>query len=171
VYLLYSHSIHKIFHHLSQLFFYSKASPMGGRKKDVMVHGFHGGFGLGFLNLIGMVLFFGFIFMLIKGFAMRSSGRDFRGYGPWAHKRCGPQHVKQDDAMQTARDRFARGEMDQEQFETVKTGLAKEQPQEPTQSWKGWSQDSALELARMRFAKGEITLEEYETIKKGLQNG
>ena len=136
------------------------------------MHGFHGGFGLGFLNLIGMVLFFGFIFMLIKGFAFRMNGRSGpRGVGPLAYKRCGPDW-KQGDAVQVARERFARGEMNQEQFETVRAGLEKEQtPETPPHFARAWGHsDAALELARLRFAKGEISLEEYEAIKKGLQN-
>ncbi len=133
--------------------------------------GFHGGFGLGFLNLIGMVLFFSFIVMLIKGFAYRSSGHgpgSPRGFSLWNHTRCGHHSLKHDNAMQTARERFAKGEVNQEEFETIKTGLAKDQPQEPTQPWKDWSNDSALELARLRCAKGEITLEEFEAVKKTL---
>jgi putative membrane protein len=136
------------------------------------MHGFHGGFGLGFLNLIGMVLFFGFIFMLVKGFAFRMNGRGYpRGFGPMTHKHCGHEGWKHNDAMQLARERFARGEMNQEQFETIKAGLEKDQFSEMPSRPKNWPHsDGALELARMRFAKGEISLEDYEAIKKGLQN-
>ncbi|HLV12235.1 MAG TPA: SHOCT domain-containing protein [Trueperaceae bacterium] len=100
-----------------------------------MIHGFgHGagfGFGLGFLNLIGMVLFFLLVFWVIKALVRGSwrngpgprgdgegSGRPGWWGGPW-HRYDGGQ----DEALQIARARFARGDITLEEFEAVKRAL------------------------------------------------
>lgn len=131
----------------------------------------------GFLfNLLFFVLFIAFILWLFKGMRrgrwghawkrMRPAGGSW-GRGDWFHS---------DEAMETARERFAKGEVTQEQYETIKTGLENERAKEvrePREDWNWknwWHRDNALEIARMRFARGEISLEEYKAIKRGLES-
>ncbi len=119
------------------------------------------GFGFGFLNFLGTVLFILAIIWLIK-FVVRGG----RG-GPWGGRPHRWQH-QQDDAMRTARERFAAGEMSREQYDEVRSGLGgSESTHAGPPRWFGGG-DSAMELARLRFAKGELTRDEYETIRKGL---
>ncbi|RIH88105.1 SHOCT domain-containing protein [Calidithermus roseus] len=119
------------------------------------------GFGLAFLNFLGLLLFFIFLFWAFHFFVWgRPSWR-----GDWRHMR-GP--LAGDEALKAARERFAKGEISREEYERIKAGLEQEQAPD---DWKTfWHRDSALEVARLRFARGEITLEEFEVIKKGLQN-
>ena len=137
-----------------------------------LMHMGYGGFGLGFLNFIGTILFFIFLFWLFKMFAF---GRGWRGGKPWKHMKYagGPwargEWKGSDDAVETARERFARGEISKEQYDAIKSGLEAEKAKEGEHDWRSfWKRDEALELARLRFARGEIGLEEYEAIKKGL---
>jgi uncharacterized membrane protein len=154
--------------------------------------GFYGhglGFGLGFLNFIGTILFFIFIFMLIKFFirGSRYAGhRPWHGRGDWSKDdwgRRGPPWMREefwqgrkegsrpwswyseagDEAMSVARERLAQGEITPEQFEAVKGGLKVDMADSSSGRF-----DKALHLARLRFAKGEITLEEFEAVKKTL---
>jgi len=129
------------------------------------------GFGLGFLNFIGTILFIVFLFWVFRWFVFgrgwrgRHWGRGWRGMkyagGPWSGG--------SDDAVETARERYARGEITKEQYEAIKAGLEKERYSEAQEDWRGfWKRDQALEVARVRFAKGEISLEEYQAIKKNL---
>lgn len=137
------------------------------------MHGF--GFGLGFLNLIGTVLFFVFLFWVFKyAFrGMRDGGRgpwEWRGPGSHRHSSHGPwgDQSDSDAAMKTARERLAKNEISVEEFETLKRGLGRDEPQEsPRDSFRS---DSALETARLRFAQGEMSAEEFEAIKKALQS-
>ena len=132
-------------------------------------------------NLLFFVFFIGFILWMVRGFK-----RGRWGHGPWKQMKYagGPWGLKPErmregmkgwfdsegDAQQTARERFARGEITLEQFQTIKAGLEAEQAQATRQAKSFWNRDSALETARMRFAKGEISLEEYEAIKQGLES-
>ena len=145
-----------------------------GRGGYGMAHGMHGfGFGLGFLNLIGTVLFFFFLFwvakFVIRGIRYSGGGRGPRGgYGRGFRRRFERSFERNfdgpDDALQTARDRLARSEITPEEFETIKQGLGTP----PSQSF--WDNDDALSTARQRFAQGDITLEEFEAVKKALQS-
>jgi putative membrane protein len=131
------------------------------------------GFGLGFLNFIGTILFFIFLFWLFKMFAF---GRGWRGGKPWKQMKYagGPWGrggwYKGEDAVETARERFARGEISKEQYDAIKAGLDAEKSMEADgHDWRSfWKRDDALEVARVRFAKGEISLEEYRAIKQAL---
>jgi uncharacterized membrane protein len=161
----------------------------------------HGlGFGLGFLNLIGTILFFAFIFMVIKFFikggryaAYRNwSGHESHGRGDWNRGDGGrggwnrgapwmrgnegqgkgdfrpwhgntPSAGADDEAMSVARERLAQGEINPEQFETIKGGLKVDMSDAPM-----GRHDKAVHLARLRFAKGEISLEEFNAVKKTL---
>ena len=90
--------------------------------------------------------------------------------GPWGR---GDWLRGGDEAMETARERFARGEVTKEQYEAIKTGLENERAADAREdwNWRGWwNRDSALEIARMRFARGEISLEELEAIRRGLES-
>ncbi|MDX2006419.1 MAG: SHOCT domain-containing protein [Meiothermus sp.] len=155
-----------------------------------LAHGYGYGFNpflafFGFLfNLLFFFLFIAFLVWLVRGMKrgrwgnngwrqMRTAG------GPWG---WGPERMRDmrdkakgwfegaDDAMEVARERFAKGEISREQLETIRAGLHAEQAQAERQAKSFWSRDSALETARMRFAKGEISLEEYESIKRGLES-
>lgn len=144
-----------------------------------MAHGFGYGFGFnpffaffGFLfNLLFFVLFIGLIVWALRGFRRGRWGR-----GPWrgmGYRRFGNWMEGSDDAMNTLRERFARGEINREEYERIKAGLESQRAKEAhdENGWRPWwNRDSALETARTRFAKGEITLEEFEAIKKGLQS-
>jgi len=132
---------------------------------QAMGHGMHGfGFGLGFLNLIGTLLFFFFLFWVAK-FVIRGVRYSSGGRGPWSWRgRSFHKHHGTDDALQTARDRLARSDITPEEFETIKQGLGTQPAQESF-----WGGDDALSTARQRFAQGELTLEEFEAVKKALQ--
>lgn len=131
------------------------------------------GFGLGFLNFLGTILFFIFLFWVFKAFVF---GRGWRGgYGRgWRHmKSAGGPWGRSDDATEAARERYARGDISKEQYEAIKTGLESEKSRESHDDWRDWrgfwNRDKALEVARVRFARGEISLEEYQAIKQGLE--
>jgi uncharacterized membrane protein len=144
------------------------------------------GFGFGFLNFIGTILFFVLLFALLRMFlrGARYSGMGRGGWGgPWMGGRHGwGRHGwggmmggwnGRDDALETARERLAKSEITPEQFEAIKKGLETRRQRDEDQSWRGWmggSKDDALETARMRFARGEISAEEFEMIKKALEN-
>lgn len=164
-------------------------------------HGMHGlGFGLGFLNFIGTILFFFFIFMVIKFFIRGSRYAGHRGWhgrgdwsksdwkrgdgntggwnrgAPWMREEFWQQRKEgfrpggrdwnsdsDDEAMSVARERLAQGEINPEQFETIKGGLKVDMSDSS-----GGRFDKAVHLARLRFAKGEITSDEFEAVKKTL---
>lgn len=145
--------------------------------------GAHVGFGLGFLNFLGTILFFLFLFMLFKVLfrGMRYGGPrggwSSRGWGgpPWSRHGHGPSaghggrggHPSDDEAMTTARERFAEGEVDADAFAAVKQALAADRPA-GDEGHGPRRFDRALSLARMRLARGEITPEEYDTVRKTL---
>jgi len=72
--------------------------------------------------------------------------------------------------MRAARERFARGEIGEEEFSRLKEGLKKNgrRADRFPFEWLGGG-DRALETARLRLARGELSLEEFETLKKALQ--
>ncbi len=139
--------------------------------------GMHGvGFGLGFLNLVGTVLFIVFAVWVFKFVVrgVRTSGRGpWEWRGPGSHRRSfwgdhtGSDAGNFDSAMKTARERLAKNEISPEEFETLKRGLKSEETQESPPPPRG---DSALATARMRFAQGEMSAEEFEAVKKALQS-
>ncbi|MEZ4608468.1 MAG: SHOCT domain-containing protein [Deinococcales bacterium] len=143
-----------------------------------MAHAYgYGGFGLGFLNFLGTIIFFILIFKLIQMFAYkwRSSSPDGsswsygRGchshsrhhrYDKYRHWRDGTESsTAVDDALMVARERLAKGELDAATFESTKETLKVEA---------GTTFDKAMNIARLRFAKGEISREEFEAVKKTL---
>ena len=140
------------------------------------------GFGLGFLNLLGTILFFLFMFwafkMLFRGFRYggpRGGAWGHKGWGgpPWSrhgYGRHGPhaEAESQDEAMTTARERFAQGEIDADEFAAIRQGLAVARPAESADGSGSYRFDNALALARMRLARSEITPEEFETVRKTL---
>lgn len=130
-----------------------------------LAYGGHAMFGLGFLNLIGTLLFFGFLVFAFKMFfrGMRYSKAN-GAPGPW---NWGPSHAHrhhdhEDEAMKLAKERLAQSDISPEDFETLKSGLKASAPQP------GYRQDSALATARMRFAQGELSQEEFDAVKKAL---
>lgn len=118
------------------------------------------GFGFGFLNFIGTILFIILIVWVIKS-VVRGGWRS----GGWERR-----SAQDDQALNAARERFARSEISAEEYESLRQGLRKDEERGQGRSFGGWfdGRDSALELARMRFARGEIDLEEFERIRKGL---
>lgn len=138
-------------------------------------HGAGFGFGLAFLNLVGTILFIALVVFVVRSI-VRGGWRN--GRGPWhggtdwgagwhggpGRRWAGHDGPAIDEAMQTARERLAGGEIGPQEFETLKRGLgtgsAEEQPR----------RDSAVNRARVRFAKGELSLEEFEAVKKALQS-
>lgn len=128
-------------------------------------YGGHAAFGLGFLNLLGTILFFVFLVFAFKMFfrGMRYSGAK-NGFGSWNWQGPSNGHRHhEDEAMKVARERLAQSEISPEEFETLKSGLRASAPQEP-----GYRRDSALATARMRFAQGELSQEEFDAVKKAL---
>ena len=137
--------------------------------------GAHVGFGLGFLNFLGTILFFLVLFMLFKmifrgmRYGAARGGWSSRGWGgPWGrHGHRGWSGSDHDEAMSTARERFAEGAIDADAFAGIQRALEADRPA----SDEGWSprrHDRALQLARMRLARGEITPEEFEAVRKTL---
>ena len=130
-----------------------------------LAYGGHAMIGLGFLNLLGTLLFFGFLVFAFKMFfrGMKVS-RANGGPGPWNWQ--GPSHShnpREDEAMKVAKERLAQSEISPEEYETVKRGLRASTPQQ-----EGYRQDSALATARMRFAQGELSQEEFDAVMKAL---
>jgi putative membrane protein len=149
------------------------------------------GFGLGFLNFIGTILFFVLLFALLRMFLRgwkysgMGHGPGSRGWGgPWMARGMGRGWGRhgwggmmggwngRDDALEAARERLAKSEITPEQFETIQKGLETRRQRDDEQPWRGWmgGKDDALETARLRFARGEISAEEFEMIKKALEN-
>lgn len=123
----------------------------------------HGGFGLGFLNFLGTLLFFVALFWALR-FFLSSRSRRWRG--------CSGRHQRerQDEAASTARERFARGEIGEDEFGRLRDTLKRTVRGERSPlEWFGGG-DRALELARMRLARGELNAEEFETLRKALQS-
>ena len=142
----------------------------------------HGaGFGLGFLNFLGTLLFFFTVFWLVRFFVFGRRYRRGYAHGPWSKGR-GWSHQDangsgEDDALKTAKERFAQGEINAEEFETIRSRLRtgedskRDGPSFPDFRGFGnsWGRERALDITRTRFAKGEITQEEFETVKRTLE--
>ncbi len=119
----------------------------------------HGGFGLGFLNFLGTILFFVAVFWAVKFFLLGGyRSRRWRGY------RGGRRwEGAEGEAESEARERLARGEIGEDEFNRLKSTFKRGFRGE------GWfGGDRALEHARMRLAQGELSVEEFETIRKAL---
>ncbi len=119
----------------------------------------HGGFGLGFLNFLGTILFFVAVFWAVKFFllgGLRSRRwRGYRGGRRW--------EGAESEAESEARERLARGEIGEDELNRLKSTFKRGFRGE------GWfGGDRALEHARMRLAQGELSVEEFETIRKAL---
>ncbi len=120
------------------------------------------GFGLGFLNFLGSILFFIFIFFVIKAIIYHFASHK-AGHRGWNCKNA------EDEAVAVAQERFAKGEVTSEEFNVLKQGLGNVSSESIASSGWGFGRhNKALGIARMRFAKGEISLEEFETIKRVL---
>lgn len=135
--------------------------------------GAHAGFGLGFLNLIGTLLFFVFLFwafkMLFRGLRYGGPRGGWSG-PPWSRHGHGPLGAGghgEDEAMSTARERFAQGEIDAGSFAAVRQALAADRPADADGAAPR-RMDRALALARRRLANSEITPEEFEVVRKTL---
>ena len=137
----------------------------------------HIGFGLGFLNLLGMVLFFGLVLVSLKMLFRRaryssggqSAGDDCSAGWGSKHKELYNRRFRgnsADEAMTTARERLANSELSTDEFEVIKEGLKASTYSDP-ETWQRVN-DEAMKTARMRFAKGELTLEEFEAVVKAL---
>ncbi len=135
------------------------------------------GFGLGFLNFIGTILF-----ILVVVWVLRFLFRGGFGYrGP----RCGGWHRGDygyrgrhrrrgwfgDDALDEARARLARGEIDAQEFERLRGALGGEEASDetPFERWLG-ARGDAMEVLRRRLAKGEIGVEEFERLRAALEH-
>jgi uncharacterized membrane protein len=161
------------------------------------MHGMHGfGFGLGFLNFIGTILFFIALFalirFLIKG-ARYAGYRNWQGRGdwnrnewksggwknpgdwknkaPWMSEKFwsddkGGSHPDLDDEAM----RVARERVAQGEITPEQFETVKQGLKVDMSDSPLGRHDKAVHLARLRFAKGEISLEEFEAVKKALLN-
>lgn len=137
----------------------------------------HAGFGLGFLNLLGTILFIVFLIWAFKGLSRgfryggRGGGWSPRSWGgpPWSRYGHGSHDERGDgdEAMTTARERFAQGEIDPDDFAAIRQALTGSRPSDGD-GYRPRRFDPALALARMRLARSEITPEEFETVRKTL---
>lgn len=161
------------------------------------MHGMHGfGFGLGFLNFVGTILFFIFIFMLVKFFVKGARYAGYRNWqgrgdwnrGDWGKRGWSPRGNWKNKApwmnekfwMDDKEGAHSHSDSDDEAMNVARERLAQgeitpEQFETVKQGLKVDMSDSplgrhdrAVHLARLRFAKGEITLEEFEAVKKAL---
>lgn len=120
------------------------------------------GFGLGFLNFVGTILFFVAVIWAIKFFARGGRGR--RHYGRWH----GPRSYENrgSEAENVLRERLAKGEITDDEFSRLK---AQAKGSDEDFGPMGWFRgDRALETARLRLARGEITPDEYDAIRRAL---
>ncbi|MEJ2665762.1 MAG: SHOCT domain-containing protein [Deinococcales bacterium] len=134
------------------------------------------GFGLGFLNFIGTILFILVLVWVLRflfrgGFGWRGPrGGWYRGdYGyRGRHHRRG---WFRDDALDEARSRLARGEIDAQEFERLRSSLGGDEggDETPFERWLG-ARGDALEVLRRRLARGEIDVEEFERLRAALEH-
>ena len=125
------------------------------------------GFGLGFLNFVGTILFFVAVIwaikFLVRGGSFRG-GRGRRHYGRWHGPRSyGDRSSEADNVL---RERLAKGEITQDEFDSLKAKAAPSEEDTGPMNW--FRGDRALETARLRLAKGEITPDEYDAIRRAL---
>ena len=142
-------------------------------------HGY--GFGLGFLNFLGTILFFVALFWLVRAFVFGRRRRYRPPFGSRGWSRWDSGYGGEDRALRLARERFAQGKISAEEFETIRSRLdtgedgGRDGPSFPDLSnlrssiGSNWGRERALDIARTRFAKGEITQEEFETLKRTLE--
>lgn len=145
------------------------------------------GFGLGFLNFVGTILFFVALVWTIK-FIARGGLKGYRHgghYGKWrGHGR--PWESPPSEAERVMKERLAKGEIGEDEYTRLRATLGTNGSNgggsnggsnsggyaagsRPEGSPFGWLKgDSALETARLRLAKGEITPDEFETIRRVL---
>ncbi len=137
------------------------------------------GFGLGFLNFIGTILFIIALFWVLRFFMRGGFGGNgrwggwrgsYRGRHAWRHR----HHLFSDDALEEARGRLARGEIDAQEYERLRSALEGDDPggtvgDTPFDRWVSARTD-AMELLRQRLARGEIDVEEFERLRAALQH-
>jgi uncharacterized membrane protein len=140
-----------------------------------LAYGFHAygpgwGFGLGFLNLLGTILFFVAMVWVIRlvmrgGFRSQGCG----GWRRWRHDRFRTGR-EVDGAVEEARSRLARGEIDAAEFERLRSALAGGEGTEggAFERWLGGGHD-AMELLRLRLVRGEISVEEFHALRRALE--
>ncbi len=154
------------------------------------------GFGLGFLNLIGTVLFWVVLIWTIRFFVrggFRGGRFDRSRFDRWRgdmkRSDCGRRGGRgtSDEADKLIRERLAKGEIGEDEYTRLKAKLgdanssgengssrtAEDGPRRnggrPEGGPLSWLRgDNALETARLRLAKGEITPDEFETIRRVL---
>ncbi len=147
------------------------------------------GFGLGFLNLIGTILFWVAAFWTVRFFIRGGFRGDYRSRlpkwrGEWSKGRGGGRPWENrsgpgDEAEKMMRERLAKGEISEDEYAKLKAHLGSGNESNGGEGNHGspraesgplgWLKgDGALELARMRFAKGEIGADEFETIRRVL---
>lgn len=128
------------------------------------------GFGLGFLNLLGTVLFFVALVWVIR-LVMRG-GVHARGCGGWRHWRHERFHAgrRSDDAVDEARARLARGDIDAGEFERLRSALEGQEGSDggPFERWLGGVPD-AMGVLRLRLVRGEITVDEFHALRRALE--
>lgn len=135
------------------------------------------GFGLGFLNFIGTILFFVAVFWALRFFFRGGLHKHRHGrYAKWREWRGNrPWEGRTDEADRTLRERLARGEIKEDEYNRLKTQLngngggSGAQGGRPEGGPLGWLRgNDALEVARMRLARGEISADEFETLRRVL---
>lgn len=145
------------------------------------------GFGLGFLNFLGTILFILALVWVIRriaaggrraGGSRRSgpcgwlgsgfghapgsseSGTLGRGGHPWA------AHTPEDTALSALRERLARGDIDVAAFKPIEQALAPDASIPAAREVTPWyGGDTALATLRMRLAQGEITVEQFNVTR------
>ncbi len=138
----------------------------------------HGlGFGLGFLNFIGTILFFVVLVWVVR--FVLSGGRRSLAPGCSRWGRGGGYRARprsHDDAIDALRSRLARGDIDRDAFDRLRSALGGEPSGADDDSGPGahpfarWlhTGDQPIDIARGRLARGEITVEEFEALKRAL---
>lgn len=132
------------------------------------------GFGLGFLNFLGTVLFIVLLVWVVRFFLRGAGWRTARCGWPRAYRgrryRRHGRHFFGDDALEEARTRLARGEIDAQEYERLRAALESEDADDdaPFERWFS-SRTDAVELLRQRLARGEIGVEEYERLRAALE--
>jgi len=126
--------------------------------------------GLAFLNLLGTILFFGFILMAVKSIFSKMNYANTGNCSSWEkHEYKTQAHSQkpqaQDEAMQVARERLANSELEPKAFEAIKESLRKSEA-DVNDTYR--RNDSALNTARMRLAKGELSAKEFEAVRQAL---
>lgn len=124
--------------------------------------------GLAFLNLIGTLLFFGFILMAVKSIFSRMNYANTGNCNSWEkleYKAQARSQKAQDEAMQVARERLANSELEPKAFEAIRESLRKSEA-DINDTYR--RNDSALNTARMRLAKGELSTKEFEAVRQAL---